>query len=799
MTFLDGLHSMPQLSAYSREALKDLKSRAVERLESLVPITAIPAQDQSIDPQLNVQIGPFAIPKGPYETSAHDFSLEAPTTYQNVMRVVRACQLPKPILLEGSPGVGKTSLITSLAKMCGFQLCRINLSDQSDLMDLFGSDLPVEDGQPGQFAWKDAEFLRALQQGHWVLLDEMNLAPQAVLEGLNAVLDHRGTVYIPELGRSFTRHPSFRIFAAQNPLHQGGGRKGLPRSFLNRFTKVYVQELTVDDLHSICRHLFPERSAEELRAMIDFTALLEEETMNKKSFGREGSPWEFNLRDVLRWAMLLRRAGTSSHPSQFLNTVFLQRFRSIRDRESVYSLFTRIFPSSLDRPRPNLTISSTYLQAGNFFTSRQGALPILRCGPILQSHDVALESMMTGIVNGWLTIVTGPRESGKTTLIRLLANLTGRRLHEISVNNATDAADILGGFEEADNNFEAASFMEELDSFQDELCRTVVGLNQQVIAQCDALRQRIGQFKPNDNIDDILRLLATLFEQNLPEWCINRRDFFNSKIEFLRNRFRHPGRLRWVDGPLVRALKEGHWLLLDEANLCNPSVLDRLNSLCETDGFLVLNERGQVDGEAQTIKPHPNFRLFMCVDPQFGELSRAMRNRGIEVSLAGRLHDEDAMRVLDHTRVPRISLADRPDLKLLMRDYEGVRRSLHALDVLSSVPTWPTARLLGEDSANSALVDLVPSLSIVRSSPYDDRALAHFMMDVVMPGYVNYIQRFCQCLFTLGTLPYLQTALSVLRNFTSSRLYSIVADFVEESSHLFAIPSELLMVQVSVN
>jgi midasin len=73
-----------------------------------------------------------------------------------------------------------------------------------------------------------------------VLLDELNLASQSVLEGLNACLDHRGELFIPELGRSFKCPSSFRVFACQNPLSQGGGRKGLPKSFLNRFTKVYV-------------------------------------------------------------------------------------------------------------------------------------------------------------------------------------------------------------------------------------------------------------------------------------------------------------------------------------------------------------------------------------------------------------------------------------------------------------------------------------------------------------------------------------------------------------------------------
>lgn len=42
----------------------------------------------------------------------------------------------------------------------------------------------------------DGPLLEALRQGAWVLLDELNLASQSVLEGLNAVLDHREEVRI---------------------------------------------------------------------------------------------------------------------------------------------------------------------------------------------------------------------------------------------------------------------------------------------------------------------------------------------------------------------------------------------------------------------------------------------------------------------------------------------------------------------------------------------------------------------------------------------------------------------------
>src|SRR5258708_40045967 len=105
------------------------------------------------------------------------------------------------------------------------------------------------------------------------------------------------------------------------------------------------------------------------------------------------------------------------------------------------------------------------------------------------------------------------------------------------------------------------------------------------------------------------------------------------EIESMKYRGDQAGaRFEWVDGPIVSAVKSGSWLLLDNANLCNPAVLDRLNSLCEGRGSLTLSERGLVNGQVEVLQPHPNFRLIMTVNPPYGELSRAMRNRGIEVA-----------------------------------------------------------------------------------------------------------------------------------------------------------------------
>lgn len=60
--------------------------------------------------------------------------------------------------------------------------------------------------------------------------------------------------------------------------------------------------------------------------------------------------------------------------------------------------------------------------------------------------------------------------------------------------------------------------------------------------------------------------------------------------------------------------QNGAWVLLDNANLCAPSVLDRLNALLEPGGTLLINESGR----ARTILPHPDFRMFFTVDEQHG-------------------------------------------------------------------------------------------------------------------------------------------------------------------------------------
>ncbi|KAK9498535.1 hypothetical protein O3M35_003146 [Rhynocoris fuscipes] len=223
----------------------------------------------------------------------------------------------------------------ALSKVTGNKVTRINLSEQTDISDLFGADLPVEGATGGTFAWRDGPFLKALKEGHWILLDELNLASQSVVEGLNSVLDHRGEIFIPELGKTFTlKQRSTKIFACQNPQRQGGARKGLPQSFLNRFTQVFMEPLTSNDYKTILCKLHPNIPVDIIEKMIEFNMILVDKA--KGGWGFQGAPWEWNLRDLTYWIRTIER----ENPGTFMSTIYADRMRTKEDKNDVGNTYT---------------------------------------------------------------------------------------------------------------------------------------------------------------------------------------------------------------------------------------------------------------------------------------------------------------------------------------------------------------------------------------------------------------------------------------------------------------------------
>lgn len=57
----------------------------------------------------------------------------------------------------------------------------------------------------------------------------------------------------------------------------------------------------------------------------------------------------------------------------------------------------------------------------------------------------------------------------------------------------------------------------------------------------------------------------------------------------------------WVDGEFIYVIKNGGWYFIFDVNFCSVFVFDRLNSFCESNGVLVLSEKGLFIGSFEVF------------------------------------------------------------------------------------------------------------------------------------------------------------------------------------------------------
>lgn len=144
---------------------------------------------------------------------------------EHQVRLALACLIAGGhLLIEDLPGMGKTTLSQTLARVLGLSFQRIQFT--SDLLpsDILGTS--VFDKDSGRFAFHEGPIFAEL-----VLADEINRATPKSQSALLEAMEE-GQVTIEGATRPL---PSpFFVIATQNPSHQGG-TFALPESQLDRF------------------------------------------------------------------------------------------------------------------------------------------------------------------------------------------------------------------------------------------------------------------------------------------------------------------------------------------------------------------------------------------------------------------------------------------------------------------------------------------------------------------------------------------------------------------------------------
>ncbi|KAI5189619.1 midasin [Nematocida minor] len=397
-------------------------------------------------------IHPFILQKREGSSHLPSYTFSPPSVKETLYRILQALFCRFNLLLEGPPGTGKTKIIEEVGRRLGKRVTRVNLSNETEMADLTGRNTPTDQG----IVFIEGEFIRAITRGDWIIVDEINLATQSVLEGLNGCLDYRRRIYVPELG-SVSLHPETVIFGTMNPkTSRTDGRKLLPKSFLSRFVRVHRGPFTEDDLRIILAQA-PTPNKERAGA-------LAEQLLQCRA------KYQLNLRDCLR-----HMAIGSAHlvPHTHSPVELHQEGASDKACAKEGPMSSIVKAATLDEhPISNAHEFSTASLIPFYRGTSHGLFvggSFLPCDlskdpeyVITHGSVPALEALVHGINNAWPCIIKGA--VGKGRAARFIARVTGRRICTVPCHKDMEPSDFLGRYTKGDDK-STSPFMWEDSSF----------------------------------------------------------------------------------------------------------------------------------------------------------------------------------------------------------------------------------------------------------------------------------------------------------------------------------------------
>ena len=515
-------------------------------------------------------------------------------------------------------------------------IVRITLTDQTDAKLLLGTYVSTT---PGSFTWQSGILTTAVREGKWIVIEDIERAGNDVLSVLLPLLEGRP---LDLSGRGeVTMGKGGQLIATTRLL--SGPKSALVDNMLGirRWTRITVLPPTDQDLLEIIKNLLPRLhfiAPVLLRVYISLRDVYGQPTIRSS---RKVSP-----RDLFKWAKrtssLCANLTDETIPREIWDDIFLESVdcfaamipslpsrRALIEKigsemgfppERVNLYFESHIPQIVEEPRT--------VKAGRIsIPKKQGSQHRSTRPPFAYTNHAKrlIEQLGVSVLHQEPILLVGETGTGKTTIVQHLADMLHHRLVVVNVSQQTESSDLLGGFKPVDPRTLAVQLK---DSFEGLFDRTFSVRRNEIflsrIAKCytsqkwsdyvkllkEAISKAELRFQKSTDEDGSSKKKRRI-EGDLKELWAKFSDSVQSfEIQVSAGKGKSHA-FSFVEGTLIKALKRGHWLLLDEINLAAADTLESISGLLREGGSIIIPEKGDLE----PVQPHPNFRIFACMNP----------------------------------------------------------------------------------------------------------------------------------------------------------------------------------------
>ena len=549
------------------------------------------------------------------------------TATRNVEETMAALELEGPVLVKGPPGSGKSTLIRELCRAVRGRdrLVELQIDDQMDSKTLFGTYICTD--TPGEFKWNPGALTRAVQQGDWLLIENVDRVPLEVLAAL-APLFEENRLRLPGHEEDVFPAFGFRVFGTVTCQSSATTRSAVGRvaAFLNSFIAVTVQKATTTELKAILKWKFKNLNKAVVDKMLATYASLQSRS-GMEGFELSLGTRIFTTRDLFNWASRVSHrvkfSGRHSDENTGLAAVLTEREKIAVLVEGLECI-TAAMPSLEERINLAEWLALSWGIDENALQVRLTTeKPIISLGPrvavgrILTSGVFGtaveysdeerdafaypgstarlLELLCSSVVLGEPVLLVGETGTGKTSTVQHLAKLMKKRLVVQNMHIQCDTTDLLGGYKPARlravasrlyNDFLdlfGATFPAQSNSIYLETALKALSSKKwkkllkvflKALSTVKQLRNSSGSVR-----GDSRKRRKSLNAELVERWQVFEAEVerFQKLCEQVKNSFVFD----FEEGALVEAVRKGHWILLDEINLAAAETLQRISSLLE--------------------------------------------------------------------------------------------------------------------------------------------------------------------------------------------------------------------------